>query len=624
MGSVTALMMDVITEKSGHQMVGMAVSVCITPAAPSPLPIPYPTFASVGEGVIDECLRTKIDGAKVLTVGSCTKNCHGNEPGTLKEVVSLNTTGPCFPILGAPIVFIELGMAGITLSPGFMNKNPIPGIGGSASGAGGGGGGGGGAGGGAGGPPGGSTQGPSNGGGGGGGSNSGAAPPNAPAPPGADGQATAGHPVDVITGALFTSPEIDFWLTGFLSFQLTRSYSTSAVRHRSGMGWGWSHSLDYAAERSGDRLEVKLPGARVYTTTMPRGDEIVALPFGAKLSAVGPDLLVEGSDGLFRTLRSDNLRDYRLVEVRDLFGNFVEVLWDEGRIAEINDPQGRRAVWHVQGNTSFWEIVVSDETGKEHRRRAATYQMDSRGDLVRVIDAGGAETQYAYDDEHYLIRETLADGLTYHFVHDGSGGTKRCTETWGEMPGRDILADIGATGTFQPWVRGIYHVRIQYGESRTTVVENALGERHTYQGNARGLVEVYTDPRGYRCAYTYDQTGNLLSVRDGAGHVRRRTYDGAGRRRTDALFDGNTWRTSFDDETQTLSLVRPDGERHEFSLQPRRPRRAQGGRWPGGLHRLGRQGPAHRICLGQRHIPQDRERRPRQPHQDHHPHRRHV
>ncbi|MGK3966285.1 RHS repeat-associated core domain-containing protein [Sorangium sp. So ce118] len=36
MAKVTALHMDTITEKSGHQMTGMAVSVCLTPAAPSP------------------------------------------------------------------------------------------------------------------------------------------------------------------------------------------------------------------------------------------------------------------------------------------------------------------------------------------------------------------------------------------------------------------------------------------------------------------------------------------------------------------------------------------------------------------------------------------------------------
>ncbi|XYH98122.1 PAAR-like domain-containing protein [Sorangium sp. So ce1128] len=68
-------------------------------------------------------MRTKINGAKTLTVGGCMKACHGNEPGTLKEVVSLNTGGPCFPRLGAPNVLIGLGMAGITGSMGQMNKS---------------------------------------------------------------------------------------------------------------------------------------------------------------------------------------------------------------------------------------------------------------------------------------------------------------------------------------------------------------------------------------------------------------------------------------------------------------------------------------------------------------------
>ncbi|MEO5725657.1 MAG: PAAR-like domain-containing protein, partial [Byssovorax sp.] len=137
MGDVTALMMDVITEKSGHALVPMAVSVCLTPAAPAPLPIPYPVFASSIEGIGDAPMRTKINGAKIGTVGSVLKTCHGNEPGTLKEVVSLNTTGPCFLVLGAPIVLCELGMMGITGSLCMQNTAPTPGAGGSASNAGG-------------------------------------------------------------------------------------------------------------------------------------------------------------------------------------------------------------------------------------------------------------------------------------------------------------------------------------------------------------------------------------------------------------------------------------------------------------------------------------------------------
>ena len=177
MGKVTAVKTDVVTKNSGHQCTGMAVSVCITPGvvAGAPGPIPYPTMGTVSEGIGDPAMRTKIKGQVVMTVGSVMSKCHGNEPGTLKETMSFNTAGPCFPVMGAPVVIVELGMIGITGSIGQMNKAITVGASGSASGAGGGAGGGGGGGGsgGAGGPQG--AQSPAGGGGGGGGSGPGAA-----------------------------------------------------------------------------------------------------------------------------------------------------------------------------------------------------------------------------------------------------------------------------------------------------------------------------------------------------------------------------------------------------------------------------------------------------------------
>ena len=70
MADVQALDMDVVTEKSGHSVVGMAVSVCLTPAAPAPLPMPYPLTASVSEGISDSPLRTKVSGTNCATIGS--------------------------------------------------------------------------------------------------------------------------------------------------------------------------------------------------------------------------------------------------------------------------------------------------------------------------------------------------------------------------------------------------------------------------------------------------------------------------------------------------------------------------------------------------------------------------
>lgn len=121
-GPVTAVMMKCITDHSGHQFTPLAVSVCTTPAAPSPLPIPYPVMGTAVEGIDSPAMRTKINGSKVCNVGAAFKACHGNEAGTLREVVSLNTGGKSFIVMGAPSVLIERGMAGITGSPGFFNK----------------------------------------------------------------------------------------------------------------------------------------------------------------------------------------------------------------------------------------------------------------------------------------------------------------------------------------------------------------------------------------------------------------------------------------------------------------------------------------------------------------------
>lgn len=527
MGKVTALMMDTITDKSGHTMTGLAVSVCVTPAAPAPLPIPYPTVASVSEGVIDECMRTKIEDSKILTVGGCTKNCHGNEPGTLKEVVSLNTAGPCFPILGAPIVLIELGMAGITLSPGFMNKNPVPGGGSSASGAGGGGSGGGGAGGGGAAPPGQGPTGGSNGGGGGGGSSSAAAPPSPPAPPTADGQASAGHPVDVISGSMFTGPLVDFQLTGFFWLSFTRAYQTSAVEHDVGLGHGWSHALAWRVERRGAGLVlIDDQQRRIELPPMDPGAEIL-LPYGSIITRRGDDFVVDLQDGLLRVLRPSGTGRWGLAELRDDRGHTATIEWRDGRVVGMLDAVGRRVSLESDDRFhSFW-ATATDGEGKEHKRRLVTYEIDDKRDLVGVVDGGGGQTRYEYDDRHYLVRETRADGLRYHFVYADVGGVRRCTETWGDLEGAEILVELGSpTGS----ARGIHHAKLEYGpgpfESRVT---DAVGAIRRYRGNAFGLVEHFVDPAGYVSTYHYDDVGRLVAHTDAAGRSHGFAYGSDGR-----------------------------------------------------------------------------------------------
>lgn len=119
---VTAIGMDVCGESSTHQVTPVAPNVCITPAAPSPLPIPYPimgTTSSLDPG----CEDTQIEGKKSMNTKSKVAAVHGNEAGTQKDIITMKTAGKAWALLGAPTVFFEGGMVVITGMPGFGNTN---------------------------------------------------------------------------------------------------------------------------------------------------------------------------------------------------------------------------------------------------------------------------------------------------------------------------------------------------------------------------------------------------------------------------------------------------------------------------------------------------------------------
>jgi uncharacterized Zn-binding protein involved in type VI secretion len=121
--SVVANNKEVAGEATGHKVVYMNPSVCITPAAPSPLPMPYPIMTPSGTGSLDDDARkVKIDGKPVFHVGSVVSSCTGNEPGSQKEVVSHKTGSSCYILDGSPSVKVEGKAVVYTGSSGMGNQ----------------------------------------------------------------------------------------------------------------------------------------------------------------------------------------------------------------------------------------------------------------------------------------------------------------------------------------------------------------------------------------------------------------------------------------------------------------------------------------------------------------------
>ncbi len=119
--STTALGMETVGEASSHTVTPMAPNMCITPAAPSPLPMPYPlmgTSSQLAEGTSN----TQVENKKALTSDGKIKQVNGNEPGTQKDIITFTTSGKAFSLpVPAMQIHLEGAPTAVTGNMGFAN-----------------------------------------------------------------------------------------------------------------------------------------------------------------------------------------------------------------------------------------------------------------------------------------------------------------------------------------------------------------------------------------------------------------------------------------------------------------------------------------------------------------------
>jgi RHS repeat-associated protein len=572
-GKVTALGMDVITEKSGHAVAPIVPSVCLTPAAPSPLPVPYPATGTSREGIVGAPSRTKINGASIGTVGGAFEACHGNEPGALKEVVSHNTGGAVTIVMGAPNVLCELGMMGITGSPVLANKGPggtmrcapvpmmtpTPGMGVGTAVCGGGVGAGG-----ADGDAAGDGNGADGAAGGNGGEN--AAGDGRSAPGGQPGQCAGGHPVDVITGRAYTLPAVELELPGPLPLVFARVYSTAAVERDVGLGLGWAHTWGWEIEVTRRALLVwSDEGIAVDIPRVEVGAEVIG-PWGWLLRRERERFVLDVGDGVSRVFAAVDEAGarWRLIELRDRNENRIELTYDtDGRLSEVLDSAGRVVAIETTRAGRIASVQVHNARARGRWIAVASYAYDDGGNLAAAFDAEGHATRYAYDDQHRLICETDRTGLAFRFVYDRAG---RCVETWGEYPGkRDPSLAEGLPAKLadgRTRARGIHHVRLDYGAGGYTEVADSREVRRFF-GNRHGLVEKSVEGGGVVTA-SYDAHGHMLARMDAVEAITRYERDARGQvvRVEDPL--GRTTTYERDDHGLVTKVIDPAGGAYEL------------------------------------------------------------
>lgn len=437
---------------------------------------------------------------------------------------------------------------------------------------------------------------------------------------GGGGGTQAGHPIDPVTGRVYTLAVVDLALPGAFPFTVSRAYSTEHCRLDVGLGYGWNHSLGWQLlELRSKKIRIITENAQRCEINRPELDQSIKCALGT-LHRTKDAYFLTPSDGITRIFEAVHAvrRTYRLSRMVDRNGNQARLFYanDTGPLETINDSVGRllRVLRHPSGLIAAFEVRNASEGNAWTSFR--TYEYDSARNLTAATDALGQTTRYAYDEAHRLIREEWPTGLQVHYRYDRSG---RCFETWCTDPNENLLLapDVPAYLADGAPAKGFMHVRVEYYGGDCNVftsramrnvsgnpfgkadqiswaghlhenkfdevgeligykdglgrewamgnslgayrVVNPLGQSTLYRYNGNGDVVATQTPDGQTTEHRRDSQGNLTRLVDGLGEVASFGYDNRGCLVSAETADGARTQMEYDALCNRVQIIEPDG-----------------------------------------------------------------
>lgn len=342
---------------------------------------------------------------------------------------------------------------------------------------------------------------------------------------------TESHPVDVVTGRVFTHPIIDLELPGPLPLRLERSYSSKACREDQGLGLGWAHSFGWFVQLFRDRVRVWNQLGVSVSFPIPQIGHTVLGDWGWVVRREANGFAVDANDDVWRFFEAtfDEGATYRLTAIQDRNKNRIALSYDAaGKLVQVTDSVGRIVKVTSTKDGRIGSIEVKNA---EHQGRwiaFARYQYDDKGRLVRVTDADDYSWNYEYDEFNRLVRDTDRCGLSFCFRYDAQD---RGIEAWGEYVGKrdpslaDDLPKYLADGTTR--AKGIYHRKFDYHPRGYTEVTDTT-ETRRYFGNRKGTLDKAVTG-GAITTSRYDERGFEIEKTDPLGATWRWVRDQRGR-----------------------------------------------------------------------------------------------
>lgn len=277
----------------------------------------------------------------------------------------------------------------------------------------------------------------------------------------------------------------------------------------------------------------------------------------------------------------------------DANGNTSTYNYDaNGNLSNMIDPLGNTTTYTYD---SYGQILsMTNAMGN-----TMTYEYDTFGNKIRIIDALGNETMYGYDGNGNMLYGTYANGNQWNYEHDA---LNRCTKGISPMGHQTVLSfdDAGnRTSRTDPNGATISYLydaaerltRISYPDgsqvdhdydgvgnlirvtstrglgdrtektydalnrpTATTVDFGSFSKTVFYSYDASGNLVTLTDPDGKTRIYEYDEADRLIEITDPWGGITTRTYDPAGRK-TETHFPHDVWSAYSYDNGDRMTVI---------------------------------------------------------------------
>jgi RHS repeat-associated protein len=388
-----------------------------------------------------------------------------------------------------------------------------------------------------------------------------------------------GHPVDVVSGMLFTDEE-DFALPGVIPLSWERTwYSDSSYKGPLGHGWYHKYDMGFLVDEKNNQAIFRMNDGRGVIFELPQPGQFT-FDRNEKLflhcHADEKFYYITDRDGLMYRFSEQAYTDrqartgYRLLKsLSNANGYAIRLDYGHaGNLEKVTDSAGRVLAVESDAEGRITAIMAPHPSGQGDAFPIARYTYDDAGNMICHTDALDQQMTFEYEN-HLLVKETWRNGHQWFFRYDGSSTGARCIHTWGDGD--------------------IYNHKLAY-TTGCTVVENSLGHKTTYyhknglpyikiDGNGAewqyrynrfNELEWETDPMGNQQNYSHDEWGNVITATDAAGGFSSTEYyhPKFPLLPTEAMdAAGGRWKWEYDELGNLIRRVNSLGAKTEYTYE---------------------------------------------------------